>query len=145
MGVHTSVLLRPYKEGTRIEMSQKVGAGSPKSEAIGYGFLLSILPAFILALIFGKSLLIGAVSLPLIMAMLAPLVYLLDMRWRDKKLANLESVAERLVKLGNEKATLASPIIEPRLETTTTSGMLELEDEELAPEAVRTQRTKNRS
>ena len=145
MGVHTSVLLRPYKEGTRIEMSQKVGAGSPKSEAIGYGFLLSILPAFILAVIFGKSLLVGAASFTAFMAMLVPLVYLLDMRWRDKKLANLESVAERLVEFANEKASLASPVVEPRLETSTTSGMLELEDEELAPEAVRTQRTKNRS
>lgn len=145
LGVHTSVLLRPYKEGTRIEMSQMVGIGSPKTEAITYGFLLSLIPAFILAVTLGKSMLIGIVSLAIIMAFLIPLVYYLDTRWRDKKLTKLESVANRLVEMASEKSAMASSGIEKELEIEAPSmlGIGEDDHAQASVQAHRDRRTRS--
>ena len=100
-GVHTSVLLRPYKDGTRIEMSQRVGLGSPTAEASVYGFMSAILPTLIAAGI-TKSFTVAAIAMALSLIAFIPLVYFLDVRWRDKKLTKLEAAADRLVDLAHQ-------------------------------------------
>lgn len=137
LGVQTSVLLRPYKEGTRIEMSQLVGQSSPKAEAVSYGTILALIPALIVAGTMGKSLVIGAISLVAFMAVLIPLIYFLDIRWRDKKLTNLDALANRLVKVASEKAALVSPGLKKETETKA-SRILDLEEDATAPTSVQT-------
>ena len=122
-------------------MSQMVGMGSPRTEAIIYGFLLSIIPAFILGVSLGKSLLIGVISLAVIMAFLIPLVYYLDTRWRDKKLTQLESVANRLVEMASKKSALVSSGIEKNLDTKAPS-ILDIEEDDHAPESVQAHRNR---
>jgi len=141
LGVQTSVLLRPYKEGTRIEMSQLVGVGSPKTEAITYGLILSLIPAFILAVTMGKSLPIGVISLAGFMALLVPLVYYFDTRWRDQKLIKLESVANRLVEMASETSDQVFSGNEMNL-AAKAPNILDGEDEGHAPESVQAQRDK---
>ena len=115
-------------------MSQMVGLGSPTTEAISYGFLLSCIPAFIMAVSMGKSLLVGVVSLLVSMAFLIPLVYHLDTRWRDKKLVTLESVADRLEELAAEKTPPSRSTVGDKLESRT-PGLLDLDDEISAGES----------
>jgi len=113
--------------------------GSPKTESITYGFLLSLIPAFILAVTMGKSLPIGVVSLAVIMALLTPLVYYLDTRWRDKKLTKLESVANRLVEMATEKTAPVSSGTEIKSRANA-QNILDVEEEDHALESVQAQR-----
>ena len=103
MGVQTSVLARPHKGGTRIELSQMVGLGSPRTEAIGYGMFLAMIPAFIAAVAAGKSLTVGIIAFLVSLLACVPLVYRLDTGWREKKLAGLEDAADLLVGLSSSR------------------------------------------
>lgn len=94
-GVQTTVLLRPHKKGTNMEISQRVGMSSTKVESWAYGLPF----AFLFALLIGavlKSTLIGSVSMVGLTALLVPLVYYLDTRWRDKKHNELVTLADEL-------------------------------------------------
>jgi len=94
-GVQTSVLLRPHKKGTSLEISQRVGIGSPKAEAWGYATPFAALFAVMIGAI-AKSVLLGSVAMVGLTALLVPLVYFLDMRWREKKHNKLVEVADEL-------------------------------------------------
>lgn len=94
-GVQTSVLLRPHKKGTRMEISQRVGIGSTKTEAWAYGTPFAALFAVIIGAM-AKSLIVGSVAMVGLTALLVPLVYFLDTRWREKKHDSLVELADEL-------------------------------------------------
>jgi hypothetical protein len=94
-GVQTSVLLRPHKKGTSLEISQRVGIGSTKTESWAYGTPFAILFAVIIGAI-AKSVLLGSVALVGLTALFVPLVFYLDTQWREKKHNTLVEVADEL-------------------------------------------------
>ena len=107
-GVQTSILFRPYKKGTRIELSQRVGIGSTRTESIAYGVFTAVFPALI-ALAATKSPAWGAASFAAFSALFIPIVYYLDTAWRNKKLRQLNETGDRLVDLMQSRA-YSSPV-----------------------------------
>ncbi len=94
-GVQTTVLLRPSKKGTSMEISQRVGIGSTKTESWAYGLPFAMLFAVITGAVM-KSALIGSAAMVGWTALLVPLIYYLDTRWREKKHNELVDLADQL-------------------------------------------------
>lgn len=109
-GIQTSVLFRPHKKGTSMELSQRVGIGSTTAESISYGTIAAGFFAMIAGAL-AKSLVIGLASVAAMMALFIPLIYYLDTKWRDKKhreLAELGDTLEMLVRAGDEQVPVAA-------------------------------------
>jgi hypothetical protein len=109
-GVQTTVLLRPYKKGTRMEISQRVGTASTKTESWAYGLPFAMLFAIITGAVL-KSTLIGSAALVGWTALLVPLLYYLDTKWREKKHTQLVGLADELediVMRNSTEATLSA-------------------------------------
>ena len=94
-GVQTSVLLRPHKKGTSLEISQRVGIGSTKTESWAYGTPFALLFAIMIGAI-AKSVLLGSVAMVGLTALIVPLVFYLDTQWREKKHDKLVEVADEI-------------------------------------------------
>lgn len=94
-GVQTSVLFRPHRNGTSMEISQLVGFAGPKASAWGIGTPFAVLFATIMGAI-AKGVLIGAAALVGWMVLLVPLIYYVDTRWREKKHHQLVELADEL-------------------------------------------------
>jgi|GEM_PF-764082 len=94
-GVQTTVLLRPHKKGTNMEISQRVGFGSTKTESWAYGLPFAMMFALITGAVF-KSALIGLAAMIGWTALLVPLTHYLDTRWREKKHNALVELADEL-------------------------------------------------
>ena len=114
-GVQTTVLLRPHKKGTRMEISQRVGIGSTKTESWAYGLPFAALFAVITGAIL-KSALLGSAAMVGWTALLVPVIYYLDNRWREKKhdaLVELADELQRIVMLENRQNSLGEPELGP--------------------------------
>lgn len=123
-GISTSVLLRPHKKGTRMEISQRVGLGSTMAESIVYSSILTFFIAVTTGAI-AKSLLIGGLSAIGLMALFVPLIYWLDTRWREKKHNQLNELADQIqdILMSDVAKTMAAEKESSRLTSETSSSV----------------------
>ncbi len=104
LGVQTTATLSPRGDRTRIRITQLVGTAKPKSEGLAYGGLLGGLFAAIAAVVLGKTLGLAAPIVILAtlavfavtMAVSAPTITAFDRRWRSRRLAALDTLADDL-------------------------------------------------
>ena len=92
-GIETRLLIRPRGDRVQIRLSRRVGLMSPPADALLYGSGL----AGFLGLIIGavaKSGLVGGIAVAGLLAVLVPLVYVLDTAWRRKKHRELAALAD---------------------------------------------------
>jgi len=107
-GIHTRLSIRPYKGGTKVELTQRVGLASTMVESWFYAAIL----AFLIAIPFGaatSSLPIAVATTMATLAMAVPLIHTLDKSWRAKKLVKLNELADKIGDIiGHELMDLAS-------------------------------------
>lgn len=151
-GVQTTVLLRPHKKGTSMEISQRVGIGSTKTESWAYGLPFAMLFATITGAVL-KSALIGFSALVGWTALLVPLIYYLDSRWREKKHNQLVELADELQHIvmrdDVEDSLAASSKVTQEIDKTSVTessseGRLDWSPEEEQTSAERIDRNRNR-
>lgn len=116
-GLQTTVLCQPYKGGTRIELSQRVGFGSLKTEATLSGLFLAFFPALAMTAILG-SVLWGSASFIAFFAVLAPLMFVLGSSIRNSKLKKLNAIGDAITERFALAAKAARPTIARSAETT---------------------------
>lgn len=97
-GIETRVLIRARDEAMHVRFSQRVGLGSPITESIGYGSILSFFAALVSAAAMDSGPM-GVVSFFAALALFAPLVFLLDTRWRASKHRQLADLADEVTAL----------------------------------------------
>lgn len=97
-GIETRVLVRARDEVMHVRFSQRVGLMSPMAESIGYGSVLSFFAALVSAAAMDSGVL-GVVSFFAALALFAPLVFLLDTRWRASKHRQLSDLADEVTSL----------------------------------------------
>ncbi len=144
-GVQTTVLFRPHKQGTSMEISQRVGIGSTKTESWAYGLPFALLFAIITGAVL-KSALIGSAAMVGWTALLVPLIYYLDNRWREKKHNQLVEVADELqhivtADLNRDKASNAEErdrtTAEPAVASSESQGAVEADSQRAESNRVR--------
>lgn len=135
-GVQTSVLFRPTEGGTRMEISQRVGISSTTVESWTYGTIFALFFAAITGAA-AKSLLIGSAAVVGWTALLVPLIYYLDARWREKKHNQLVEMADELQQIvtRDERAQLqtGSALDDPS-KTEPAAAQIEIPEEETEEE-----------
>ena len=101
LGVQTVVTASPRGERTRLRMTQLVGLASPRAEGIGYGMVAAFLIAGIVLVALSRADVAGVTVLMSTLAAFAasfaaaaPATTTLDRRWRSRKLAGLERLAD---------------------------------------------------
>jgi hypothetical protein len=91
-GVHTRVAVLPHDDLVRVRITQRVGWGSTAVEAGTYSGLIGLLVG-LFALV-ATSVAIGAVVALVTLLAVAPLIYGLDSRWRQRKQRDIEDLAD---------------------------------------------------
>ncbi|HEX9951833.1 MAG TPA: hypothetical protein VGB53_08700 [Rubricoccaceae bacterium] len=116
LGVQTVVTASPRGERTRLRMSQLVGLASSRTEGIAYGMGVAFVIAAIVLVALTKADVAGLTTLMSTLAafaasfaVAAPGTTTLDRRWRSRKLASLERLADDIA----ARLALAEPAPEP--------------------------------
>lgn len=102
-GIETKCMIRPREDQLDVRMSQRVGWASPPAEGSVYGLVL----ALFIGLISGGLLDSGGIGLAVFLVSLiaaVPLIIYADGAWRERKLRELEALADRLTSI------VASPV-----------------------------------
>jgi hypothetical protein len=106
-GIETRVLVRIREDAMHVRFSQRVGLASPVTESLLYGGILSFFTALVSAAVLDSGGL-GVLSFFAAVALFAPLVFLLDTRWRASKHRQLAELADEVSALLGDNA-LAVP------------------------------------
>ncbi|MEQ9104787.1 MAG: hypothetical protein RIE53_08820 [Rhodothermales bacterium] len=104
-GIETRVLVRVREEAMHVRFSQRVGLASPIVESMLYGGILSFFAALVSAAALDSGGL-GVLSFLAALALFAPLVFLLDTRWRASKHRQLAELADEVSVLLSDSAPL---------------------------------------
>lgn len=96
-GIDTVVTLVMRGEKAKIRLSQRVGLGSPVTEGIVYGGVLSVALIGIAYAILSPGLVNTLAMGTTLWGLSSLLVYKLDVAWRKKKLRNLKSLGSRII------------------------------------------------
>ncbi len=111
-GIETRVLVRVREEAMHVRFSQRVGLASPVVESAFYGGILSFFAALVSAAALDSGGL-GVLSFFASLALFAPLVFLLDTRWRASKHRQLAELADEVsVLLSDGTASVQLPSVQ---------------------------------
>ena len=141
LGVQTHVTVSPRGDRTRLRITQLVGLSSTRNEGIAYGSLIAGTIATIVSVIglvntdsglvafaaFALTFLVAA-------AVAIPVVTRLDVKWREKKLRQLDTLAEDLAPILAAPADLAQRT-DDELATPASDRQLDLDALGDAPDA----------
>lgn len=94
-GIHTRISIRPFKGGTKIDLSQRVGLASSMVESWVYAAILAFLVGSVTGAVAG-ALPVAVAAVMATLAMAVPLINVADTKWRKKKLHKLNQVADRI-------------------------------------------------
>lgn len=95
MGVVTTVTIRSTEEAQHVRIERRVGLARPTAEGIGYGLIVAVLMASIAGGV-AASALVGALVFLVTWLLSAPGITVLDRRWRQGKLDEIEDVADAI-------------------------------------------------
>ena len=158
LGVRTRVSVSPRGGRTRLRMTQLVGLSSPSVEGVAYGAVIALLFSVIGGAVGAAmaDLSGGAAAFALVATFVlswvvaAPLVTVADRRWRARKLAGLDDLADDLAPLLTA-ASEAAAAEAPQTASVPTSAQaptprldLDALGESPAPETSRTNRVQTR-
>ncbi len=118
LGIQTTATLSPRGDRTRVRVTQVVGLAKPKSEGQAYGGLLALIVAVITAIALGTAagagpplVILGALAaFAATFAVAAPTITGFDRRWRGRRLAALDTLADELAGILSERAPDAAPL-----------------------------------
>ncbi len=98
LGIATTVSIQSIDDVQHVRIQRLVGLGSPRAEGIGYGAMAALVAAFIAG---GVNQSVWIFALVLIGALLvcAPVIEWLDRKWRNKKLDEIDSVADDIARI----------------------------------------------
>lgn len=96
-GVETRIMIRPREDAVDIRLSQRVGLGSPTTEATLYGLVAAMLIGLVGGAWGGAAVGWGSFVLAWIAAF--PIIRHLDLAWRGKKHRQLEDLADTVARL----------------------------------------------
>lgn len=96
-GVETRIMIRPREDSVDIRLSQRVGLGSPTTEATLYGLAAAMLIGLVGGAWGGMA--VGWATFVLAWIAAFPLIRHLDLAWRGKKHRQLEELADTVARL----------------------------------------------
>jgi len=114
-GISTKISIRPYKGGTKINLSQRVGLADSMIESWLYASVLAFLIGTVSGVLAG-ALPVAVAAVMVTLAAAVPLINSVDKTWRKKKLHKLNEVADRIGDIvGHEPMVLdaVKPAVKP--------------------------------
>ncbi|WP_412068827.1 hypothetical protein [Rubrivirga sp. IMCC43871] len=107
LGIRTTVTASPRDGRTRLRLRQLVGSAGVRTEGVIYGLAIAVVAAFIATAAASGA--VGFATFALVWALAAPATMVLDRRWRDKKLRDLDALADGLAPLVSGPSHVAEP------------------------------------